>query len=259
MLAGFRTPLFGKSRKHTRVCVLLILSSIVSHIILLQRISERKMRNSLFRIPARFLRKTPLWNLHKEQNATMAEFAGFDMPMIYKVLAFLIIICSFAHFWIKGVSIPQSVKHTRSVCSIFDVSHMLQTRLTGESAVPAIESVCTADVAAMPDNSGSLALFTNDHVRIFDRVEGIEFSQFWKGGILDDLIVNRISNDEIYIVSNASMADQDFAILESAADTFGCQLEKIETGLIAVQGPKVTFLVLWSSSFSFFLQFIFQD
>jgi len=43
------------------------------------------MRSSIFRIPARYLRKTPLWNLHKEKNATMAEFAGFDMPMIYKV------------------------------------------------------------------------------------------------------------------------------------------------------------------------------
>jgi hypothetical protein len=43
------------------------------------------MRSTICRISARYLRKTPLWKLHKEQNATMAEFAGFDMPMIYKV------------------------------------------------------------------------------------------------------------------------------------------------------------------------------
>ena len=43
------------------------------------------MRSTIFKISARYLRKTPLWKLHKEQNATMAEFAGFDMPMIYKV------------------------------------------------------------------------------------------------------------------------------------------------------------------------------
>ena len=96
---------------------------------------------------------------------------------------------------------------------------MLQTRISGESAVAAIESVCTADVAAMSDNSGSLALFTNQ-----------------QGGILDDLIVNKISSSEIYVVSNASMAAQDFAILKNAAETFDCNLEKIETGLIAVQG-----------------------
>ncbi|CBY07043.1 unnamed protein product [Oikopleura dioica] len=161
------------------------------------------MRSSIFRIPARYLRKTPLWNLHKEKNATMAEFAGFDMPMIYKVIS-----------------------HTRTACSIFDVSHMLQTRITGESAIAAIESVCTADVAALSDNSGSLALFTNQ-----------------QGGILDDLIVNKISSEEIYVVSNASMAEQDFAILKNAAEIFDCKLEKIETALIAVQGPKAAELL----------------
>lgn len=68
-------------------------------------------------------------------------------------------------------------------------------------------------------------------------------TKVFKGGILDDLIVNKISNNEIYIVSNASMAEQDFGILENAAATFDCKLEKIETGLIAVQGPKVKIVI----------------
>ena len=85
---------------------------------------------------------------------------------------------------------------TRTECSIFDVSHMLQTRITGPNAISSIESVCTADIQNLSDNSGCLSLFTND-----------------QGGIYDDLIVNRISENELYIVSNASMEDQDFGIL----------------------------------------------
>ena len=73
---------------------------------------------------------------------------------------------------------------------------MLQTRLTGPSAIQALESVCTADVANMRDNTGALALFTNEH-----------------GGIYDDLIANRIGQEELYIVSNASMEEQDWDIL----------------------------------------------
>lgn len=96
----------------------------------------------------------------------------------------------------KGHSIPDSVAWTRTEASIFDVSHMLQTRLTGPSAIQALESVCTADVANMRDNTGALALFTNEH-----------------GGIYDDLIANRIGQEELYIVSNASMEEQDWDIL----------------------------------------------
>ena len=80
---------------------------------------------------------------------------------------------------------------------------MLQTRLTGPSAIDALESVCTADVANMRDNTGALALFTNEH-----------------GGIYDDLIANRIGQNELYIVSNASMEEQDWNILSGYVCVF---------------------------------------
>jgi len=150
------------------------------------------------------LKKTALWDLHKSLNAKMGPFAGWDMPMIYKEL-----------------TQRESTAWTREKCSVFDVSHMLQTRLTGANAIAAIESICTADVAGLRDNAGCLSLFTNE-----------------SGGILDDLIVNKISNDEIYIVSNASMAEQDFGLLSDAAKRFNVDLCKIETSLIAVQGPE---------------------
>ena len=49
-------------------------------------------------------------------------------------------------------------------------------KLTVQGAIDAIESVCTGDIGGLRDHTGCLSLFTNE-----------------RGGILDDLIVNRIS------------------------------------------------------------------
>jgi aminomethyltransferase len=56
-----------------------------------------------------------------------------------------------------------------SECSIFDVSHMLQTKLTGKNAMDAIESICTADVQGLNPDSGCLSLFTNEQGGIYGR------------------------------------------------------------------------------------------
>jgi len=98
---------------------------------------------------------------------------------------------------------------------------MLQTQIKGPNAIAAMESVCTADVGGLVPNSGCLSLFTNK-----------------KGGIYDDLIVNKIDDEQLYIVSNASMEDQDFGILTEATQKHNSTLEKINASLIAVQGPK---------------------
>ena len=52
--------------------------------------------------------------------------------------------------------------HFRKNCSLFDVSHMLQTRIWGKDRVAFIESLTVADVVNMKENTGSLTVFTND-------------------------------------------------------------------------------------------------
>jgi len=81
----------------------------------------------------------------------------------------------------------------REHVSVFDVSHMLQTTVSGRDRVEFIESLVVGDVAGLADDQGTLTLFTND-----------------PGGIIDDLIVTRTSGDHLYIVSNAGCADKDF-------------------------------------------------
>ena len=50
----------------------------------------------------------------------------------------------------------------RTHCSLFDVSHMLQTRVWGRDRVAFMESLTTADVGKMAENTGSLTVFTNE-------------------------------------------------------------------------------------------------
>jgi aminomethyltransferase len=128
-----------------------------------------------------FRKRTCLYEFHLQNGAKMVEFAGFSMPGKY-----------------GDLSISESVKHTRSGVSLFDVSHMMQvlhsskylkiiftrrncTGLTGCFIICSqtefmlredfIESLTTADVKQMPENTGTLSVFTNS-----------------EGGVIDDLV-----------------------------------------------------------------------
>lgn len=76
---------------------------------------------------------------------------------------------------------------------------MLQTYIRGKDAIQCFESICTADLQGMKNGNGSLTVFTND-----------------QAGILDDLIVSRVADDLLYVVSNAACKSQDKQIMQSA-------------------------------------------
>jgi len=140
----------------------------------------------------------------------MVPFAGWNMPVQY-----------------ADQGIPASHLHTRHHASLFDVSHMVQTKISGRDQVEFIESLVVGDIAGLKDNHGTLTLFTNDN-----------------GGIIDDLIVTRTSLGYLYIVSNAGCADKDLAHMRARVDEFKAKgkdvtLEVINNGLIALQGPEM--------------------
>ncbi len=91
----------------------------------------------------------------------------------------------------------------RQKCSIFDVSHMLQTRVHGKDRVAFMESLTVADVLSLNDNTGSLTLFTTE-----------------KGGIIDDLIVSKTDLGHLYVVSNAGCRHKDMPLMKNALDLF---------------------------------------
>ncbi|KAJ8957893.1 hypothetical protein NQ318_001889 [Aromia moschata] len=157
---------------------------------------------------------TALYDFHLENGGKIVNFGGFLLPVQY-----------------NDLSIVNSHLFTRKSASLFDVSHMLQTEIRGEGCIPYFESLCTADVGGLKDNAASLTVFTNE-----------------SGGILDDLIVTKVSEDHLYVVSNAARKEHDknhllqaLEELKKANPSTDVKIrfyEPLERGLLALQGPK---------------------
>jgi len=149
------------------------------------------------------LLKTPLHSLHLELGARMVPFAGYDMPVQYPL------------------GVMKEHQHTREQAGLFDVSHMGQIRLTGANAAQALETLVPVDIIDLPVGMQRYAMFTNEN-----------------GGILDDLMVANLGNDELFLVVNAACKDQDLAHLRQHIGQ-ACSIEPLfeARALLALQGP----------------------
>ncbi|MFK0086668.1 glycine cleavage system aminomethyltransferase GcvT [Pseudomonas sp. NPDC090755] len=149
------------------------------------------------------LHKTPLHALHLELGARMVPFAGYDMPVQYPL------------------GVMKEHLHTREQAGLFDVSHMGQIRLSGANAAKALETLVPVDIIDLPVGMQRYAMFTNE-----------------QGGILDDLMVANLGNDELFLVVNAACKDQDLAHLRKHIGN-ECEIKPLfeERALLALQGP----------------------
>ncbi len=146
---------------------------------------------------------TPLHALHRELGAKMVPFAGYDMPVQYPA------------------GVMKEHLHTRAQAGLFDVSHMGQIRLTGADAAKALEALVPVDIIDLPVGMQRYAMFTDEN-----------------GGILDDLMVANLGNDQLMLVVNAACKDQDLAHLCKHLAGH-CKIEPLfeERALLALQGP----------------------
>ncbi|KTC21222.1 glycine cleavage system protein T [Pseudomonas marginalis ICMP 9505] len=154
-------------------------------------------------MPTETLLKTPLHALHLELGARMVPFAGYDMPVQYPL------------------GVMKEHLHTREHAGLFDVSHMGQIRLSGANAAKALESLVPVDIIDLPVGMQRYAMFTDE-----------------QGGILDDLMVANLGNDELFLVVNAACKDQDLAHLRKHIGDH-CSIEPLfeARALLALQGP----------------------
>jgi aminomethyltransferase len=150
------------------------------------------------------LLKTPLNALHRELGAKMVGFAGYDMPVQYPA------------------GVMKEHLHTREQAGLFDVSHMGQILLTGANAAKALETLVPVDIIDLPVGMQRYAMFTNE-----------------TGGILDDLMVANLGNEQLMLVVNAACKDQDLAHLRKHIGN-QCEITPLfeERGLLALQGPQ---------------------
>ena len=150
------------------------------------------------------LRKTPLNALHREFGAKLTEFAGYEMPVQYRL------------------GILGEHQHTRKKAGLFDVSHMGQVILSGQSyeeTALALEKVLPMDVLGLEIGRQRYGFLTNDD-----------------GGILDDLMFSN-RGDHIFVVLNAACKDSDIKYLRSLLEP-NISIKEIESrALIALQGP----------------------
>ena len=149
------------------------------------------------------IRTTSLYQMHLDAGAKMVPFAGYEMPVSYPL------------------GIKKEHIHTREKAGLFDVSHMGQIRLVGKNAKRALESLVPVDIIDLPLMKLRYALFTNKD-----------------GGVMDDLMVTNLGDEDLFLVVNAACKEADF---EHLLNTIGveCKVEFLEdVALLALQGPK---------------------
>ena len=133
----------------------------------------------------------------------MVAFAGWDMPVQYK-------------------GILDEHRAVREACGVFDISHMGQFHAHGEGTTAWLNGMFTNNLEKLIDGVGQYSMMLNE-----------------RGGVIDDLIIYRLGEDDYFIVVNASMIDEDYAWL-MAHKPEGPQLENLSAEYVglAVQGPK---------------------
>lgn len=149
------------------------------------------------------LKKIALNDVHEALGAKMVPFAGYNMPVRYS-------------------SDIEEHKTVREAVGIFDVSHMGEFILRGPKALDLIQRVTTNDASKLADGKIQYSCLPNE-----------------EGGIVDDLLVYRMAEEEYLLVVNASNIEKDWNWI-SKHNTEGAEMVNIsdETSLFAVQGPK---------------------
>jgi aminomethyltransferase len=156
--------------------------------------------------PAALLR-TPLHDVHRELEARLVPFAGYEMPVQY-------------------TSILDEHRTVRSAVGLFDLSHMGELEVSGEEAVAFLRYALVSDPGSLVTGQAQYSMVCQDD----------------DGGIIDDLICYRLEEDRFLVVCNASNRAAVVAHLETllARGDFGASLEdqSERTALIAPQGPN---------------------
>ena len=149
-------------------------------------------------------KRTPFYDIHVGEGAKIVEFAGFDMPIQY-----------------QGIKVEHNA--VREAAGMFDVSHMGEFRVTGSQALDLIQKVTINDVAALVPGKAQYSAMCYEN-----------------GGIVDDLIVYMLAENEYLLVVNAANIDKDFAWIAGQNDFKDAQLtnESDNWCLLAVQGPN---------------------
>ena len=149
------------------------------------------------------MKNTALTSTHEALGAKMVPFAGYNMPVQY-----------------EGVNAEHET--VRNGVGVFDVSHMGEFLITGSNALALIQKVTSNDASKLSIGKAQYSCLPNDD-----------------GGIVDDLIVYMIKEEQYLLVVNASNIEKDWNWIQAKNDV-GADMKDLseDYSLLAIQGPK---------------------
>ena len=147
-------------------------------------------------------KRTVFYSKHEDEGAKIIDFGGFDMPVQYE-------------------GIKQEHKAVRERAGLFDVSHMGEFFVEGPEALSLIQKVTINDASKLnPGKAQYTAMCYED------------------GGIVDDLLVYMISENEYMLVVNAANIQKDWEWITKNNDTGATLINRSDSmALLALQGP----------------------
>jgi aminomethyltransferase len=152
------------------------------------------------------LKRTPFYDFHVSAGAKMVDFAGWEMPILYR-------------------GIVDEHEQTRKSGSLFDVSHMGRLLFSGKDAVAFLNKVLTRNVSEQRVGQSRYSLVCNE-----------------SGGVLDDVIISKDTKNWI-LVCNASNREKLNKHFTEQRKALGLDFDMVDntesTGMVAIQGPKV--------------------
>ena len=149
------------------------------------------------------LKATPLLGLHKELGAKLVPFVGWNMPI------------QFAGVLSEHICVRERV-------GLFDVSHMGEIEVKGKDAKKFLQFLLSNNVEKMFDGSILYSLMCYE-----------------TGGVVDDLLAYRFSENHYFLCVNASNSDKDYDWIARHASSFNVNIKNTssETSQLALQGP----------------------
>ena len=150
------------------------------------------------------VKKTALNEMHRKLGGKLVEFAGWELPIQFK-------------------GINEEHLMVREKAGLFDVSHMGEITINGSEALKFVDYLVANDGSKMVENQVMYTFMCNE-----------------KGGVVDDLLVYKYTDEKILLVVNASNIEKDYRWIEEQSKNFDVTIKNVseEISQIAIQGPK---------------------
>ena len=150
------------------------------------------------------MKRTPLHSAHQALGARFVDFGGWEMPVQY-------------------TGIIDEHHAVRQRAGLFDVSHMGEIELRGPHALAATQALTVNDVGRLHDGQAQYSLLCRPD-----------------GGVVDDIMVHRLTEQRVLVCVNASNTEKDLAWITERAGGAQVVDRSTELALLALQGPRAT-------------------